>query len=134
MKDLYWRNGLRPRETDRVKIHEAAGLEEDRGAAFAILLNAAKKAQYDSAHLALNRVGYLRRHMGLAGRANWRLHYGDFLEPAKDDLASHSRAAKPRHKARIIGWCLILLLVLALLLPLAYLLASIWENAQLPPL
>lgn len=137
MKDLYWRNGLHPREEDRVKIHAANGADEDREAAFAILLNVKKKAEYDAAHLALSRIGYLRRHIGLAGGNNWRAKYGDFLEPAKEGFTSSlpTEQKKPGLRlARLVGWFVVLLLCLALLLPLAYLLFSAWQDARLPPL
>lgn len=135
MRDLYWRNGLRPRESDRVKIHAAAGSDQEREAAFTILLNDEKKAVYDSAHRALSRVGYLRRHLGLAGKGNWRAEYGDFLEPMKEgglQSPSHRPRKKGWRAARIVGWLLITLLILGLLLPLAYLLLSSYK--LLPPL
>lgn len=135
MKDLYWRNGLRPRESDRVKIHGARGSDAEREAAFTILLNDEKKLEYDSAHRALSRVGYLRRHLGLTGKGNWRATYGDFLEPMKEgDLGSPSMVSRKKgwSPARLMGWLLITLLILGLLLPLLYLLLS--AAMQLPPL
>lgn len=83
MKDLYWRNHLRPRETDPRRIHDSDGSPEDQAAAFAILLNPRKKGQYDRAHAMLSQIGYVRRHLGLEERSGWQRYHGDFLRPEK---------------------------------------------------
>lgn len=130
MKDLYRRNGLRPREADPVKIHGASGSAEEREAAFTILLNAEKKREYDAAHLALSRIGYLRRHTGLTG--SWRSRYGDFLEPGLAGNAGSGANRRTRWSLdRALGWLLITLVVLAIVLPLIYLLISLWAALKL---
>lgn len=123
MKDLYRRNKLRPRESDRVKIHNCDGSEEDKEAAFTVLLNADKKAKYDRAHATLSNIGYIRRHLGLGGKSNWRLRYGDFLDPAEP---APPRRKKPRKRsprkpgfAALISWPVVIVALLSLV-PLAY--------------
>lgn len=134
MKDLYRCNGLRPRESDNVKIHGASGSAEEREAAFSILLNAHRKREYDAAHLALSRIGYLRRHMGLGGRHNWRRLYGEFLEPdVMEQNSSQPASAKPRLPWRLIlGWLLIATVVVAATTPLAYLVITGFEHLARP--
>ncbi|MCW8195217.1 hypothetical protein F6455_10505 [Proteobacteria bacterium 005FR1] len=94
MKDLYRRNKLRPRESNRVKINNSRGSEGDKEAAFTILLNAERKTHYDRVHAVLTQVGYVRRHLGLAGKSEWRSNYGDFLSPHEVP------AVRPARKAR----------------------------------
>lgn len=122
MKDLYRRNKLRPRASDRVEIHNCAGSEEDKEAAFTILLNEQKKAEYDRVYTSLIRIGYIRRHLGLGGRSNWRIRYDDFLHPAEPDAR---RVSKPRKsgaasKVGAITWPVVLF-ALMVLLPWVYL-------------
>jgi hypothetical protein len=123
MKDLYRRNKLRPRETDPIKIHNCEGCDEDKEAAFTILLNADKKAHYDRVHVTLSTIGHIRRHLGLAGKSNWRTHYADFLHPP-EPVAGRP---KPRKLTSIhiqfppfLNWPLLILAVISLL-PLGYL-------------
>lgn len=124
MRDLYRRNGLRERESEQVKIHDAAGAAEEREAAFSILLNPRRKPEYDAAHLALSRIGYLRRHMGLVGRDNWRHRYADFLEPEVMAQAGAPVAPKKAHRPwrRLLGWLVIAAVLAAMLVPAALLL------------
>lgn len=126
MRDLYRRNKLRPRESDRVEIHNCAGSDADKEAAFTVLLNAEKKAEYDRAHTTLSNIGYVRRHLGLGGKSNWRLRYDDFLHPAEaDPPRSTSKARKPAPvpksgAALLLSWPVVSFALL-ILLPLAYL-------------
>lgn len=128
MKDLYRRNKLAPREGDPVKINNCSGSEEDREAAFHILLNPERKALYDRSHAALSHIGYIRRQLGLAGKDNWRVRYGDFCEPAHPaPLRKRPRRRLrlpglrlPRRLAVLLTWPMALLASLSLL-PLVWL-------------
>ncbi|MEX1033494.1 MAG: SH3 domain-containing protein [Cellvibrionaceae bacterium] len=123
MKDLYRRNNLRPRETNRVKIHNCDGNEADKDAAFTILLNQDKKAEYDRVHATLSAIGYVRRHLGLVGKSNWRKRYGDFLATNVDaDRSEPRRGPKQAKKVvveALLSWPVVGLVLLSLV-PLAY--------------
>lgn len=101
MKDLYRRNKLRPRESDPVKIHNSAGSEEDQEAAYTILLNPERKAHYDRVHTTLSQIGYVRRHLGLAGKSDWRARHGDFLSQHEVPAV---RPARTRKAFRLPRW------------------------------
>lgn len=127
MKDLYRRNKLRPRESDRVEIHNCAGSDADKEAAFTILLNDEKKVQYDRVHSTLSNIGYVRRHLGLGGKSNWRVRYGDFLHPVEPEVrqSRQSRRTGPTLASKgafasLSSWPVVTFALLTLL-PLAYL-------------
>lgn len=134
MKDLYRRNKLAPRESDRIRIHNSEGSEEDKEAAFTILLNPRKKAEYDRAHATLSHIGYLRRHLGLGGKSGWRIHHSDFLDPPEPPSV---RRRKPRRtvtpkaprRARRLRPMVWLVLVVMAVAPLVYL---AWPTAEHP--
>lgn len=116
MKDLYRRNRLRPRESNRLRIHNADGNDEDREAAFTVLLNERKKREYDRVHATLSKVGYIRRHLGLGGRSSWRRHYEDFLQPLEEETRVRPRRKRSlvriaRRLFAISGWALPLLIL-----------------------
>lgn len=127
MKDLYRRNKLRPRESDRVEIHNCAGSDADKEAAFTILLNDEKKAEYDRVHTTLSNIGYVRRHLGLGGKSNWRLRYDDFLHPVEPETRRRSQArrsgptlARKGAFASLFSWPVVTFALLTLL-PVVYL-------------
>lgn len=86
MKDLYARNRLDPREPDQGRVLNCeGGHEEDREAAFAILLNEKKKQVYDQAHSALEAIGYIRANCDL-NNVDWGRKNSDFYQTASVEV------------------------------------------------
>ncbi len=80
MKDLYRRNNLESGESNVVKIHgiDNSGFEEDREAAFSILLNQTRKNVYDNTHKTLKSIGLLRTKFNL-NTADWKNNNSDYV-------------------------------------------------------
>ncbi|MGI1679062.1 MAG: hypothetical protein K6L75_10045 [Cellvibrionaceae bacterium] len=91
MKDLYRRNNLTSGETQATKIHGIeGGFEEDREAAFSILLNKERKVVYDITHKTLKAIGRLRTRNDL-NTADWKKNNSDYVAlvsevPAKNRI------------------------------------------------
>lgn len=107
MKDLYRRNGLKPLESDTVKINNCKSTNsQDNEAAFVILLNGERKQQYDRVYSTLNTIARLRDRYALTHSSGWSTQYGDFVvttdypsDTGKNDLgqlhADSSQTGKP---------------------------------------
>ena len=96
MKDLYKRNGLKPLESDAIKIHNCRSENSsDNEAAFAILLNKERKNKYDKLYVTLSKIGKLRKRYSLENVGDWVDQYADFLTvsiPPGKDLNSATAA------------------------------------------
>ncbi|MGH1471670.1 MAG: hypothetical protein ACRBCS_10785 [Cellvibrionaceae bacterium] len=79
MKDLYRRNNLHSGESRTSKLHSIENaFEEDREAAFSILLNTERKKVYDFSHETLRAIGRLREKNDL-NTTEWRKANSDYV-------------------------------------------------------
>lgn len=104
MKDLYRRNKLSPLESDLVKIHSSqSDTAADQEAAFTILLNKEKKAEYDRAYRVAKTIGLLRSRMRVKDRSEWRSECGDFVSVITDPIpVSPARPKTPLELPKLL--------------------------------